>query len=57
MKELEGLADMPVLHQARLMRVKSRTVKTKTGKTRKNICGKLIAAMRNQFGGHKVIKK
>jgi len=48
MKKLEKLATMRVLHQARLMRANSR---------KQGICGKLIAAMRNQFGGHKVKKK
>ena len=48
MKMLEKLSNMPVLHAARIMRSKSRKGK---------VCGKLIAAMRNLFGGHKVIKK
>jgi len=46
MENLEKLADMKVLHTARIMRVKTRKKKT--------YAGKLIAAMRNQFGGHKV---
>jgi len=49
MENLEKLADMKVLNTARLMRVKTRKNKT--------YAGKLIAAMRNQFGGHKVKKK
>lgn len=49
MEKLEKIADMPVLHQARLMRIKTRTKPT--------YAGKLIAAMRNQFGGHSVIEE
>jgi 6-phosphogluconate dehydrogenase len=45
---LEGLAKMNVLHTARLMRKRSR---------KDGMCTKLVAAMRNQFGGHKVKKK
>ena len=48
MRYLEKLSGMPILYQARLMRVKSRKHK---------VCGKLVAALRNQFGGHKVLKK
>jgi len=48
MKLLGKLSLMPVLHAARMMRVDSRKGK---------VCGRLIAAMRNLFGGHKVIKK
>ncbi|MEE9525841.1 MAG: decarboxylating 6-phosphogluconate dehydrogenase [Candidatus Woesearchaeota archaeon] len=48
MAMLEKLAPMPILHAARIMRVDTR---------RGKVCGKLIAAMRNLFGGHKVIKK
>ena len=48
MEKLEKLSPMPVLRAARQMRVNSRKGK---------VCGNLIAAMRNLFGGHKVIKK
>ena len=48
MKYLEKIARMPILKQARLMRIHTRT---------KGIHGEFIAAMRNQFGGHKVKKK
>jgi len=45
MKKLEKLARMRILREARLMRKRTR----KLGR-----CGRLIAAMRNQFGGHAV---
>jgi len=48
MENLEKIAYMPILHQARISRVETRNSKK---------CGKLISAMRNIFGGHKVIKK
>ena len=48
MKELEKLATMRILHEARLMRARSRKHK---------VCSRLIATMRNRFGGHKVKKK
>ena len=48
MKKLEGLAQMPVLHIARMSRVASRG---------KGYCGQVVSAVRNQFGGHKVKKK
>ena len=48
MKLLGQMSNMPVLTAARKMRVNSRKHK---------VCGKLVAAMRNLFGGHKVIKK
>ncbi len=48
MKMLERMDNMPILRQARLMRVNSRKHK---------VCGKIIAALRNRFGGHKVILK
>jgi 6-phosphogluconate dehydrogenase len=48
MEKLEHLADMPILHQARLMRVRTR---------KGEVCGRIIAALRNEFGGHKVKKK
>jgi 6-phosphogluconate dehydrogenase len=48
MKELEKLSKMDVLRAARLMRVESRE---------KGLCGRYIAAMRNQFGGHAVKNK
>lgn len=49
MKKLEKLSDMPILHQALLTRVKTRK--------KPSFTGKILAALRNQFGGHKVIKK
>ena len=48
MEKLEGLSDMPVLHEARLTRVKTRE--------NPSLAGRIIAAIRNQFGGHKVKK-
>lgn len=48
MKFLEQMNNMPVLREARKMRVRSRSGK---------VCGKLIAAMRNLFGGHAVIRR
>ncbi len=48
MEKLEGLAEMNVLHTARLMRVQTRT--------KQSYAGKLLAAMRNKFGGHAVKK-
>lgn len=48
MKNLEKLADMRILKEARRMRARSR---------KGTVCGDFIAAMRNQFGGHKVKKK
>jgi 6-phosphogluconate dehydrogenase len=48
MKQLEKLAKMPILKTARLMRVKSRK--------KPSLKGRIIAALRNQFGGHAVIK-
>ena len=49
MEKLERLGDMKVLHQARLMRVATRKKET--------YAGKIIATLRNEFGGHKVEKK
>lgn len=48
MKHLEKISKMPVLKQARLMRVNSRS---------KGVCGRIVSALRNQFGGHKVKKR
>ena len=48
MKELEKLAPMPILHQARLIRVNSRKRKT---------CSQVDSALRNIWGGHKTIKR
>lgn len=48
MEKLEALAPMEVLHAARLMRVATRT--------KPSYAGKLLAAMRNKFGGHAVKK-
>ena len=48
MENLEKLAHMPVLRTARQMRVKTRKKPT--------YAGKLVAAMRNLFGGHAVKK-
>lgn len=49
MERLERLAEMKVLHTARLMRVQTRT--------KPSYAGKLLAAMRFKFGGHKVVEK
>ena len=49
MENLEKLAPMKVLEAARKLRVKSRKSPS--------LIGKLIAVMRNEFGGHKVKKK
>jgi len=49
MQHLEKLATMNILHEARMMRVKTRKKPT--------YAGKLLSALRNQFGGHKVKKK
>jgi len=48
MRNLEGLSNMKILHEAIEMRVKTRD--------EPSLAGKMIAAMRNQFGGHKVNK-
>ena len=48
-EQLEGLAEMPVLHTARLERVETRK--------KPSYAGKLLAAMRFKFGGHKVVEK
>lgn len=49
MEELEKLAPMKILNQARLMRASSRK--------KPSFMGKLIAVIRNEFGGHKFNKK
>jgi len=48
MKKLEKMAPMKVLHEARLMRERSR---------HGTVCGDFVSAMRNQFGGHKVKRR
>jgi len=48
MKVLERRFKMPILRQARLMRMHSR---------KKNICGQIISALRSEFGGHRTIKR
>ncbi len=48
MEKLEKISDMPVLHAARMMRIKTRSIPSYKGK--------LIAALRNQFGGHQIKK-
>ena len=48
MKILDKRFDMPILHQAHLMRLHSRT---------KGVCGQFIAAIRHEFGGHAVKKR
>ena len=48
MRVLERKFKMPILKQARLMRVHTR---------KKNICGQIISALRSEFGGHKTIKR
>ena len=47
MKHLEKKFKMPMLHQARLMRVHSR---------KKTVCGQFISAIRHEFGGHETLK-
>lgn len=47
MEKLEKIGRMEILKQARLMRVKTRK--------QKSFAGKILAALRNQFGGHKVV--
>jgi 6-phosphogluconate dehydrogenase len=49
MTNLEKFENMPILHQARLMRAGTRKVPT--------FCGKVISAIRHEFGGHPVNKK
>jgi len=49
MEKLEGRAEMPALHTARMMRVQSRA--------KPSYAGKLLAAMRFKFGGHKVVER
>ncbi len=49
MKKLEKIGgNMPILHQAHLMRKRSR---------KNGICGQIISVLRNEFGGHKTIKR
>jgi len=48
MKNLEKMADMQVLHAARMMRVKTRK--------KASYAGKIVAIVRNLFGGHAVRK-
>ena len=48
MEKLERLSKMPVLREARMTRVRTRK--------KPSLAGKMIAAMRNQFGGHAVEK-
>jgi len=48
MKVLEKRFKMPILRQARLMRLHSRG---------KHICGQIISALRSEFGGHRTIKR
>ncbi len=49
MKHLEKISYMPILHQSILERIKSRT--------HPNFRSKIVAALRNEFGGHKVLNK
>ena len=49
MEDLEKIAKMDILRQARKMRVETRK--------KPSYAGKLISAIRNQFGGHAVNKK
>lgn len=51
MEQLEEMGKMEVLHAARMMRVKTRTEKEY------EYMGKLLAVIRNEFGGHKFEKK
>jgi len=48
MKVLDKRFNMPILHQAHLMRLHSR---------KKGVCGQFISAIRHEFGGHAVKKK
>jgi len=49
MKKLEKVGGkMPILRQAHLMRKRSR---------KDGVCGQIISALRNEFGGHKTIQK
>lgn len=48
MEKLEGLSEMRVLKEARMMRVRSRK--------KPNFASKIVATLRNEFGGHKVQK-
>lgn len=48
MKKLEKMARMPILHTARLERVRSRKMK---------FCGSIISILRNRFGGHEFKRK
>lgn len=48
MEKLERISEMPILHQARLMRVETRK--------KPSFQGKIISILRNQFGGHSVKK-
>jgi len=50
MKSLDKEFNMPILHQAHLARMNSR-------KMSKGVCGKFIAVVRREFGGHGVKKK
>jgi 6-phosphogluconate dehydrogenase len=48
MKKLEKIGRMKILKSARKMRIRTRR--------KPNLDGQIIAAMRNQFGGHKVLE-
>ena len=49
MKRLERSVELRILHEARMMRERSRR--------RPSFCGKIIAAVRREFGGHEVQKE
>ena len=49
-KEIEKISEMPVIRQARLERAGTRTGE-------KDFCGRIISALRNQFGGHEFFRK
>ena len=49
MKKLSKLSEMPILEESIAMRERTRE--------KEFFAGKIIAALRNQFGGHKVIKE
>lgn len=49
MEKLEKLSEMPVLNQARQMRVRSRV--------KESFEGKILSLLRNEFGGHALTKK
>ncbi|MEK6858583.1 MAG: phosphogluconate dehydrogenase (NAD(+)-dependent, decarboxylating) [Nanoarchaeota archaeon] len=49
MEKLEKISDMPILKEARMQRIKSRK--------KPSFSSKIVATLRNEFGGHKIKKK